>query len=162
MSLLSGIFSDLFARQDHCLARLDARTKLIIALFLLLSVIFSTTPVYSLGVLLFCVTVAAMLGVPWRLLALRLAAPMGIAAMLLALQSLMTGATPLWSSVLWGVPITVSREGLHQGVLLGSRVLGGVSVMLLLSSVTPAHRIFGAMRALGAPAGLCCWRLRAM
>ncbi|MDD5348827.1 MAG: cobalt ECF transporter T component CbiQ [Chthoniobacteraceae bacterium] len=153
MSLLSGIFSDLFARQDNTLARLDARTKLIVALAMLAAVIFSTTPVFPLGILLVCVTAAAALGVPARLLALRLAAPLGIAGMLLVLQSVMAGSTPLWSAALLGVKITVTREGLHNGLLIASRVLGGVSVMLLLSSVTPAHRIFGAMRALGAPQG---------
>jgi cobalt/nickel transport system permease protein len=153
MSLLSGIFSDLFARQDNCLARLDARTKLIVALSILAAVIFSTTPVLPLATLVLCVAVTAVLGVPIRLIALRLAGPMGIATMLVLLQSVMVGSTPLWSVTALGVKATVMREGLHVGVLLASRVLGGVSVMLLLGSVTPSHRIFCAMRALGAPQG---------
>ena len=36
---------------------------------------------------------------------------------------------------------------------MGSRVLGSVSVVLLLSSVTPAHRIFHSLRWLGVPRG---------
>ena len=40
-----------------------------------------------------------------------------------------------------------------RGVLLGSRVLGAVSVMLLLSSVTPAYKIFGALRWFHVPEG---------
>jgi cobalt/nickel transport system permease protein len=38
-------------------------------------------------------------------------------------------------------------------LLMGSRVLGSVSVVLLLSSVTPAHRIFHSLRWLGVPRG---------
>jgi len=153
MNLLSGIFSDLFARQDNRLARLDARTKLIVALLMLATVIFSTTPVLHLAIWLLCVGAAVAVGVPVRLIALRLAAPMGIAAVLVLLQSLMAGATPLWSAAAFGVKATVTREGMRSGVLLASRVMSGVSVMLLLGFVTPSHRIFCAMRALGVPQG---------
>jgi len=139
MSLLSDIFSDLFARQDNILSRVDPRTKIIVAMGTLF--------------LAFCVAGTVAIGLPKRFVALRLVAPLGIAAVLLVLQSIMTGVTPLWMVMVFGVKITVTREGLHTGLLLASRVLGGVSVMLLLSSVTPAHRIFRAMRALGAPAG---------
>ena len=153
MSLLSEIFSDLFARQDHWLARVDARTKVLVASAALGTVIFSANPVFPLAILIVCVVATAAFGVPARYIALRLAAPVGIAAVLLVLQSVMAGATPLWSISVLGMEATVTREGLHNGLLLASRVLGGVSVMLLLSSVTPAHRIFAALRGLGAPQG---------
>ncbi|MCX6966845.1 MAG: cobalt ECF transporter T component CbiQ [Verrucomicrobia bacterium] len=153
MSLLSEIFSDLFARQDHILTRMDPRTKLIIALGALCAVIFSRTAAFPLAVLVLCLAATLAVGVPKRLLGLRLAAPLGIALVLLVLQSVMAGTTPLWSFVALGAKVTVTREGLLVGLLLASRVLAGVSVMLLLSAVTPAHRIFHAMRMLGAPQG---------
>lgn len=153
MSLLSEIFSDLFARQGNPLTRLDPRTKLIVALGTLCAVIFSRTPGFPLAVFALCLATAIAVGVPKRLVALRLAAPLGIALMLLFLQSILTGTTPIWSSSALGMKISVTSEGFSGGMLLASRVLGGVSVMLLLSSVTPAHSIFRAMRALGAPQG---------
>ena len=153
MSLLSEIFSDLFARQDNILTRVDARTKLIVALGTLCAVVFSKTPMFPLAVMLLCLAATIAVGVPKRLVALRLAAPLGIASVLLVLQSIMVGATPLWTLSALGAKATITREGLLGGLLLATRVLGGVSVMLLLSSVTPAHRIFRAMRALGAPQG---------
>ena len=153
MSLLSDIFSDLFARQDNILARVDPRTKLIVALGTLVAVMFSKTSAFPLAVLAFCVAATLLIGVPKRFVALRLLAPMGVAAMLLVLQSITTGSTPLWIVTALGVKVTVTREGWHAGILLASRVLGGMSVVLLLSSVTPAHRIFHAMRALGASKG---------
>ena len=153
MSLLSEIFSDLFARQDNVLTRVDPRTKLLVAVGMLCAVIFSKTPLFPLAVLALCLVATISVGVPKRLVALRLAAPLGIASVLLLLQSLLEGATPLWTFAALGAKLTVTREGLLVGCLLASRVLGGVSVLLLLSSVTPAHRIFHAMRALGAPQG---------
>ena len=132
---------------------MDPRTKLIVALGALCAVIFSKTSGFPLLVLALCIAATIAVGVPKRLVALRLSAPLGIALVLLLLQSLLSGATPLWSFAALGVKVTFAREGFFSGLLLASRVLGGVSVMLLLSSVTPTHRIFRAMRALGAPQG---------
>lgn len=153
MSLLSELFSDLFARQDNLLARVDPRTKLIVALSILAVVIYSPTPVFPLAILLGCVAATVAIGLPPRLIALRLIAPMGIATVLLVLQSVLSGSTPMWILPAFGFQVTVTREGLHMGLLLASRVMGGVSVMLLLSSVTPAHRIFLALRAMGMSKG---------
>jgi cobalt/nickel transport system permease protein len=69
------------------------------------------------------------------------------------LQAFLTGTTPLASFSLVGWKLIATEEGLMRGVLLGSRVLGAVSVMLLLSSVTPAYRIFGALRWFHVPEG---------
>jgi len=153
MSLLSELFSDLFARQDNFLARVDPRTKLIVALSMLVAVIYSPTPVLPLAILLGCVAATVGVGLPPRLIALRLIAPMGVAAVLLVLQSVFTGSTPLWIGNLFGIKVTLTREGWHTGALMASRVMGGVSVMLLLSSVTPAHRIFLALRSMGMSKG---------
>ena len=149
MALLSELFSDLFARQDNVLARIDPRTKLFVALTTLASVIFSRTPAVPLAVSVLCVGATVAMRVPLRLIALRLTAPLGIASVLLVLQSVFTGSTPLWTVL----GVTFTREGLQTGLLMGSRVVGGMSVMLLLSSTTPAHRIFLALRALGMSKG---------
>jgi cobalt/nickel transport system permease protein len=151
MSLLSEIFSDIFARQDNWLSRVDARTKLIVAVAFLIAVIFSSGPIFPLLTLCFCVGTALWVGLPARLVALRLAAPMGIAIILFLLQSVLNGSTPLWSLRFHGWEIGVTREGTRAGMLLATRVLGSMSVVFLLSSVTPAHRIFSALRALGVP-----------
>ena len=154
MSLLSEIFSDLFARQDNVLSRVDPRTKLIVALAALCAVIFSKAAAFPLLAFVLCIMATLVLGVPKRLVAFRLAVPLGMALVLLLLQSLLAGTTPLWSFAGLGVEVHFTREGFFSGLLIASRVLGGVSVMLLLSSVTPAHRIFRAMCALGMPQAL--------
>ena len=45
------------------------------------------------------------------------------------------------------------REGALHGAMLGTRILGAVSVLLLLSSTTRAHQIFHALRWMGVPKG---------
>ena len=67
-------------------------------------------------------------------------------AVLVVIQTFVTGTTPLFTITLGGWQFTAKAEGLRQGALLGARVLGAVSVVFLLSIVTPAHRIFQALR----------------
>ena len=86
MGLISELFSDLFARPDNVLARVDPRTKLIVAASVLAAVIFSPTPAVPLAVFGVCVATTAAMDVPLRLIALRLTAPLGIASVLLVLQ----------------------------------------------------------------------------
>ena len=89
------------------------------------------------------------LRIPAKLVAVRLAAPLTIVAVLVVLQTFVTGTTPLYTFTLAGWRLTAKAEGLHQGTVMGARVLGAVSVVFLLSVVTPAHRIFQALRWFG-------------
>lgn len=132
---LCAIFSDIFARQDNRLVRLDPRTKLAVAGAALLCLMGSAHPVLPLGLLAGCTGMTVAVGVPPRLVALRLAAPLAMAGTAVALR---------W----W-----LQAASLQSGGALAARVLGGVSVLLLLSAVTPAHQLFHALRALGMPRG---------
>jgi cobalt/nickel transport system permease protein len=129
------LFSDVFARRDNCLSRLDARVKLVVALGSLLCVIFSTKLLLPVCILVACIAATISIGIPARLIALRLAAPLMLTAVLAVLQTLLNHAL------------------LARTLPMAARVIAAVSVVLLLSSVTPAHRIFHAMRALGMPRG---------
>jgi cobalt/nickel transport system permease protein len=132
---LCALFSDIFARQDNGLARLDPRTKLIVAGAALLCLLGSGHPGLPLALFVCCAAATVAVGVPLRQLALRLAAPLAMVGTAVALR--------------WWLQVATLQSG---GVLV-VRVLGGVSVVLLLSAATPAHRIFHALRALGMPRG---------
>jgi cobalt/nickel transport system permease protein len=149
MSLLSELFSDLFASRDNVMTRMDPRVKVVAALALQAGVVFASSPILPLLVFLGCVGAAGGGGIPARFIGMRLIGPLVIAGILLVLQGLLTGVTPLWSIAPFGMRLTITAEGWRTGVLTASRVLGGTSVMLLLSAVTPAHRIFLALRAMG-------------
>jgi cobalt/nickel transport system permease protein len=86
------------------------------------------------------------LRMPARLTLARLIAPVGIVAVLVVLQSFTLGTTVIRTVNLGPSQGAIKLEGLLHGLLMGSRVLGAVSTMLLLSSVTPAHSIFQALR----------------
>jgi cobalt/nickel transport system permease protein len=147
------LFSDIFARKDNAFTRMDARAKMIIAFCMILAVIFSTR-IWMPG-LAFVVCVSSMLGIgiPVKLVFLRLAGPMGIVLVLVVLQTFLTPGTAIAEFSLFGLPLQASREGLLRGSVLGSRVAGAVSVVLLLGSVTPAYKIFHGLRWFRVPEG---------
>ena len=143
------LFSDIFTYRDNVLTRIDPRVKLLIALTALIAVVTAERVFLPLLLAGLCLGTVAGLRIPVRLVAARLAAPLAVAALLVLLQTFVTGTTPLYSFTFAGWQLTMKAEGLRQGTLLGSRVLGALSVVFLLSLVTPAHRIFQALRSFG-------------
>ena len=144
--MMFDLFSDIFTYRDNRLTRTDPRVKLLIAGAALVAVAASAQPILPLTLFLLCLGSAAALRVPARLVAWRLAAPLSTVAVLIAIQTFASGTTPLWSFSWGGWTLTAKAEGLRQGLFLGARVLGALSVVLLLGIATPAHRIFQALR----------------
>lgn len=140
------LFSDIFTYRDNALTRIDPRAKLLIALAALLAIVTARGALLPLAFLALALGAVAALRVPLRLVAARLTAPLAIVALLVALKTLLTGETALGSFTLAGWTVTARAEGLREGLLIGTRVLGAVSVLLLLGIVTPAHRIFQSLR----------------
>jgi cobalt/nickel transport system permease protein len=140
------LFSDIFTYRDNALTRTDPRVKLVITLAALIVVVTAGRIVLPLLVFGIVLVTVAVLGIPAKLIVARLAAPLSIVSVLVVIQTFVTGTTPLFSVTLAGWQCTAKAEGFRQGALLGARVLGAVSVVFLLSVVTPAHRIFQALR----------------
>jgi cobalt/nickel transport system permease protein len=140
------VFSDSFACRTNRLTVIDPRTKLVVAVSLILAVIVSDRPLIPLCVGTCCVAIMLVIRIPLTIVLLRLVAPMGIVAVLIVLKIFLTDATPFMEFNLFGRRIIGSQEGLYEGLLVGSRVLGSVSVVLLLSFVSPANKIFHALR----------------
>jgi len=148
-----AIFSDIFALRDNVFTRMDARSKMIVAFATLLAVIISSKALMPLAVFAACTLTMIAIRIPVKLVALRLLGPLGIVSVLVLLQMLLLEGTPLFSFVAAGREITASWEGFARGAVMGSRVLAAVSVIMLLGAVTPAHKIFHALRWFRIPEG---------
>lgn len=147
------LFSDIFASRANALARIDPRAKLVVGFCAIASVIMSTSPALPVAALLCCFTGMLILRLPAKLVIARLTAPMASASVLIALMAFTSGATPLLAFSFGGYPFVATQEGLLRGVLMGSRVMGSVSVILFVSFVTPAHQIFRALHWFRVPEG---------
>ncbi len=147
------LFSDIFAYRDGPWTRMDARAKLLLSFGGILVVILSRGITLPLAVFGFSVGAILALGHPPRLLLARLAAPLGMVAVLILLLSLFFGSIEVFSFSFWGREIGFKEEGIRRGLLTGSKVLGASSLMVLLSLITPAHRIFRALLWFRVPRG---------
>jgi cobalt/nickel transport system permease protein len=147
------IFTDIFACRDNALTRIDCRFKVVTALCLLAAIILSDRPWLALLCLSACSATLVYICVPPKTLCMRLGPAFGMCCMLVGLQSLLLGSTPVLSLDLFPLQVVFKKEGLIVGLFQAGRVMGAVSVMLLLSSVTPAYQIFYALRRLGVPEG---------
>jgi cobalt/nickel transport system permease protein len=141
---------DLFSTRQHLrtgvLVRLDARVKLVVALAAVLAVVLSTRVALPLGVLAVSLAALVALRVSPRTTLHRMAAPLGLTAVVVVLRTFMTGTTPLVSLPLGPWELTATTEGLWEGALIGVRVMASVSVLAAACTVTPAVEIFGVLR----------------
>jgi cobalt/nickel transport system permease protein len=149
-------FSDRSAFSDNALTRLDARVKLVLALAAILTVLVAHKLAVPLTVFAACLTAMWMLPIPRRVLLVRAAGPVCVAGVLFVLKTLFSGparggpmggeADTLWRISLGGWTISVARSALSEGAMMAGRVLGSTSVLVLLGSVTPAFKVFAALR----------------
>ncbi|WP_370005111.1 cobalt ECF transporter T component CbiQ [Methanothermobacter sp. KEPCO 2] len=80
---------------------------------------------------------------------LRFAAiPVGFGVLTLVLMALFFGVNPLVTFM----GLTVYSDGLHTGILVFSRILGGFSCLAFLALTTPLNEVFHELGRLGLPA----------
>lgn len=135
-------FSDTFARKQNFVTGIEARSKLVFTIIALLINLLSTSVYTPISLAGFSLLTLLLIRTPAKLLLLRLAMPLVMAAVVLVTQVFFYGETPLF--IIPGFGLVGFREGLAHGLLIMSRVLGGVSLILLLSLSTPADKLFTA------------------
>jgi cobalt/nickel transport system permease protein len=145
------LFSDIFAGRDNALRRIDARAKLAVAALAILLCLFSWRAAFPLLVAISCLVTTAVIGVPMSLTLKRLLFPLLAALFVLLLKLFMIGSTEIFTVQLDGIVLIARAEGLSQGITIVARVVGAVSVVMLLGFSTPAHELFSALRWMRAP-----------
>lgn len=135
-------FSDIFAQKDNFVTRIEARTKLVFIILALVINLLSPSICTPISFASFCLITLLLIRVPARLLLLRLIMPLVMATVVLITQIFFYGETPLFTIPLLGFSLAGYQEGLTCGLLTMCRVLGGVSLILLLSMSTPADKLF--------------------
>ena len=142
MSHKDEVFSELFAHKKTLVTGIEPRTKIIFVAIGLLINLLSPTVYTPLAIATVSLVTLLALRIPPKLLILRLAMPLVMAMVVLVTQIFFYGATPLFTLSIWGLNLAGYQEGLAHGFLIMWRVLAGVSLILLLTMSTPAHRLF--------------------
>lgn len=130
------LFSEHF-QKEHFLTKIDARVKLISTLALLVMVLSYKGILFPLLIAASCFLVCLKMRIPSRVLLLRFSQPMFIALVLLLLKFFFTGDETLFSVNLFGLEIIGYKDGLVEGLSISSRIIGGVSLIVVLGFATP-------------------------
>jgi cobalt/nickel transport system permease protein len=125
-----------YINEKHWLSRVDPRLKLITTLVLLVMVIsYRGFAFHGLIVILTAVLMMQM-KVPWRLLCLRFLEPAFIVCVILLLKLFFSGQEAFFSFTIMGLKITGFRDGLIEGLAIGSRIIAAISVVAVLAFST--------------------------
>ena len=132
----------------------DPRTRLLAAGILLALVISSRGSAFPWQVAGICLPVALIAGMQPRLLLLRMLHPLFIALVILALKTFMGAGESIALIKISVVSITGHPEGLREGLLISSRIMGAVSVAVLLGQTMTFTETMAALAWLRMPRGL--------
>ncbi len=147
------IFSEYF-KKDHLLSQVDARLKLGVSLFVLAMVLSYKGLAFPLFILGISLCLCIRMKIPFKVFLLRFSEPVFIASVVILLKFLFSGQETMFSIKVWGVTITGHKDGLMDGLQIGSRILGAVSVVALLGFSTLFTEIMAGLSWLKIPKGL--------
>jgi len=146
------IFSEYF-KKDHLLSKVDARLKLIVSLTLLGMILSYRGFTLPLLVTLLCLLLCLRMRIPLKVFALRFSEPLFIISVVLILKVLFSGEDILFSISIFGATITGHKDGLRDGLMIGSRIIGAVSVVAVMGFSTPFTEIMAALSWMRVPRG---------
>lgn len=132
----------------------DPRTRLMAAGLLLALVISSHGSAFPCQVAGICLPVALIAGMQPRVLLLRLLHPLFIAIVILALKTFMGAGESVTLFTIGSFSLAGQIEGLREGFLITSRIIGAVSVAVLLSQIMTFTETMAALAWLRVPRGL--------
>lgn len=125
-----------YLQTDHWLSRVDPRLKLGVALTLLVLVLTHQGFIFPWLITAAALVLLFQMRIPFKAYLIRLLEPLFIIFMLVLLKTLFTGQDVLASFSLWGWTLAVHPDGLLEGLRLGSRIIGAVSIVTILSFCT--------------------------
>lgn len=120
------IFSDIFARQENAITRIDARMKIALIAASIFIVLFSSAPIVPFIAAFLTITILYLIKIPLKIIALRLAAPLGIALTLFLVK--------------------IFYHEFNSGLLMISKIIGSTSLIVFLSMTTTLDRLLAACR----------------
>ncbi|UCH45913.1 MAG: cobalt ECF transporter T component CbiQ [Nitrospiraceae bacterium] len=133
------------------MTRVDARVKLIVVLSLLVMVLSYKGIVFPLLIAAASFFVCLWMKIPPRVMFLRISQPLFIAMVVLLLKFFFSGEEIMFSVNVLGMEIAGHRDGLIEGIRITGRVIGGVSLLIMLGFATPFIEFVAALSWLRIP-----------
>ncbi|MFH1897889.1 MAG: cobalt ECF transporter T component CbiQ [Candidatus Desantisbacteria bacterium] len=146
------LFSEYF-KKDHMLSQIDARVKLGVSLAILAMVLSYEGFVLPLFITILCLFLCMKMRIPLRIFVLRFSEPVFIASVIVLLKFFFSGNDVLFSLDIMGINIEGYNDGLMEGLMIASRILGAVSIMIVLGFSMPFTEFMAALSWMRMPKG---------
>lgn len=141
-------------KECSAVTAVDPRSRLMAAGLLLALVVSSHGSAFPWQVAGICLPVALIAGMRLRVLVLRLLHPLFIAVVILVLKTFMGAGETVTLFKLGSLSLSGHSEGFQAGYLITARIIGAVSVAVLLSQVMTFTETMAALAWMRAPRGL--------
>jgi cobalt/nickel transport system permease protein len=122
---------------NGAVSAMDARVKIAVALALLAMSLSCRGFAFPCLMFLLCMYLCRTMKIPLKVLMLRFSEPVFIATVLIALKFFFSGSETMFTFELFGVSLTGHSDGLMEGLAIGGRIMGGVSIVAALGFSTP-------------------------
>ena len=146
MGFLHHTFSEVYARRNNWLTEVDVRVKLFY-IVLLLAINLLTKNIF---IPLFFLSVSFILllsvKIPFTAILRSMLLPLSFAVFILLIKGLHEGEKVWLSLSIVGYKVVLKEEGLWNGLQTCSKVLGGISLVILLSFTTTISRLCAGLR----------------
>ncbi len=126
--------------------RFDTRVKILFLSAALILILLTKSPLVPVYYTVLSMALVVLADVNLHQFVLRLVAPLLVVSMLIVIQSFFYGETPFLRIPVGGLNLTVYREGLLRGLLLAVRVMGGVSLIIVLSLTSSILSLLSALK----------------
>jgi cobalt/nickel transport system permease protein len=146
------IFTE-YTKHEHRLLKVDARVKLLAALAVLIMVLSYRGFAFPVLITFVCLFLCIRMRIPFRALVLRFSEPLFIAVVILFLKFFFSGQDALFSLNIFGAEFIGHRDGLREGLLIGTRIMGAVSIIAVLGFSTPFTEFMAALSWFRVPKG---------
>lgn len=141
MGFIHHSFSDVYAHRDNWLTRIDVRLKLFYLFSMLTINLFAKNIYISAFFLVFSLTLLITIKIPLITLLKNMFIPLSLAILILVLKGLHEGDKELFGFAILGYKFIFKEEGLRSGLLICGKVLGGVSLVVLIAFTTTINRL---------------------
>ncbi|MCI4626967.1 MAG: cobalt ECF transporter T component CbiQ [Candidatus Magnetoovum sp. WYHC-5] len=140
-------------KRGHGLSMLDVRAKIAIALVLLVMNMSYKGFVFPLMMFLICLYLCLIIKIPIKIFLLRFSEPLFIVVVILILKVFTAGNEVLFSVKINGINLIAHKDGLMEGLTIGSTIVGGVSIVAALGFSTTFTELMAGLSWFRVPKG---------
>ncbi len=141
MGFLHHTFSDVYARQNNWLTRIDVRVKLFYVISLLVMNLLAKNILISILFLSASFILLFSVKIPLKATLRSMLIPLSFAILILFVKGLHEGEREWVSFAVAGHTVSLKEEGLRSGLHTCAKALGGISLVIVFSCTTTISRV---------------------